>query len=89
MPAQKLAKSPEQVLPVYMQLKDFLTKSSLSYTSFRRLRAEGKAPKEHKLSAKVILILKADAEKWLKNPPTRSVVKKKPKRPTAKLQQQQ
>lgn len=53
----------------FIQLQDFLNRSALSYTTYWRLRAQQKTPEEHKLTAKTILIRKAEAEAWLKNPP--------------------
>ena len=56
----------------FMKLQDFLLASSLSYTTYRRLRQQGKTPAEYKLSAKTILIKVSDAKKWSSNPLHRS-----------------
>lgn len=67
MPVSKsMATPPEKE---FIQLKDFLLSSSLSYTSYRRLRELKKTPKEYKVTPKIILLKIKDVEKWLANPP--------------------
>lgn len=61
----------EPVNPKFMRLSDFLTTSALSYTTYRRLRLEGRTPKEHKISSKTILIRVSDATRWMANPAKR------------------
>lgn len=68
MPKQKPLPSPPAATPDFISLKEFLVRSALSYTMYRRLRRKGQTPTEYKLSAKTILFKEPEVVKWVKNP---------------------